>query len=63
MQTKTVKQNELTSECWSVQVWGLEYCDTCEYLNTAECGGKRIRKVGKNAQGHDIPIGKEVKNV
>ena len=41
----------LTSECWSVQVWGLPYCSgfgdyegMCEFVATEECGGRNVRK-------------------
>ena len=44
MKIKLVKQNELTSDCWSVQIWGLESCDFCPYINTEDCGGKDIRR-------------------
>lgn len=50
--TKRINQKDLTSDCWMVQVWGLPYCsgfgdpvDACEYLDTEECGGERIRKL------------------
>lgn len=50
--SKTIRQKDLTSDCWMVQVWGIGYCSgngdpntACEYLNTKECGGKRIRKL------------------
>jgi len=54
--TKTVKQANLTSECWSVQIWGLDYCNTCQYKNKRDCGGKKIRKSGKNEKGLNVPI-------
>lgn len=48
---KRIQQKDLTSDCWSVQFWGLPYCSgfgdydqMCEYLATEECGGQRIRK-------------------
>ena len=41
---KYMKQSELTSECWSIQMWGIEKCDSCEFLNTDECGGQDIRE-------------------
>jgi len=51
VKTKRVYQKDLTSECWSVQVWGLPYCSgfgdyegMCEFLATEECGGQNIRK-------------------
>ena len=56
MQVKTISQANLTPECWNVQVWGLEKCKTCEYRKSKECGGKNIRKTGKNAKGLTVPI-------
>jgi hypothetical protein len=44
VKTKRIYQKDLTSDCWSVQFWGLPYCRTCEYLATEECGGYNIRK-------------------
>ena len=41
---KIINQSDLTSECWGIQMWGIEKCDTCEFLNTDECGGQEIRK-------------------
>lgn len=59
--TKVVNQGEMSSEWWEIQVWGLEACEDCEYLNTEECGGKKIRKNLKNEKGMKIPLGKELK--
>ena len=49
--TKRINQKDLSSDCWSIQGWGLPYCSgfgdydqMCEYLATEECGGQRIRK-------------------
>jgi len=49
---KKIKQKDLTSDCWMVQIWGIDYCSgngnpasACEYLGTEECGGERIRKL------------------
>ena len=41
---KIVNQDSLTSECWLIQIYGVDTCNTCEYLNTEECGGQDIRK-------------------
>lgn len=41
---KIIRQSELTSECWLIQMWGIDKCETREALNTPECGGKRIRQ-------------------
>ena len=47
IKTKIIKQSELTSSCWTIQIWGIEKCKECEYLNSADCGGKDIRKLIK----------------
>lgn len=51
VRTKRVYQGALTSDCWSVQVWGLPYCSgfgdpeaMCEFLATDECGGYSVRR-------------------
>lgn len=52
LKSKVISQAYLTSDCWSVQVWGLPYCSghgdpdsICEFLATEECGGQHIRKL------------------
>lgn len=55
--TRSVSASELTEECWTVQMIGLNACETCEWLETKDCGGKQIRKSGKNSKGHKVPIG------
>lgn len=57
LEVKTINQNQLSSECWFVQFWGLERCETCEYKNKRDCGGKNIRKTGKNKLGYTVPLG------
>jgi len=49
--TKRVYQQDMTSDCWPVQVWGLGYCSgfgdygqMCEFLATEECGGYGVRR-------------------
>jgi len=44
IKTKIISSRDLTSECWSIQAWGLPHCRECEYLATIDCGGVRIRK-------------------
>lgn len=44
MKAKLIRQSDLTSECWTIQMWGIEACKDCEALNTKECGGARIRE-------------------
>lgn len=56
---RTVNQSELTSDCWSVQVWGIEHCKTCQYLNTKECGGEEILKKVEKGQYPSAGIGQE----
>ncbi len=56
MKTKIISQKMLSSECWLVQVWGIEACKDCDYRNTDECGGKRILDTSKNVLGHRIPL-------
>jgi hypothetical protein len=43
---KVVKVNsaELTSDCWMIQLRGLEACEECGYKGTSKCGGKAIIK-------------------
>ena len=43
--TKIISQANLTPECWNIQFWGITACQECEFLDTEECGGKRIRKL------------------
>lgn len=47
---------ELTIECRSVQMKGLEACSDCILRDTPCCGGKRIRETGKNRNGFTVPI-------
>lgn len=54
--SRTVQQSRLSAECWSIQVWGKETCETCGFKNRKECGGKNIRKTGKNDKGITVPI-------
>jgi len=54
MKSKMVRQADLTDECWMVQAFGTSTCKSCEYRDTAECGGQQIRKTGKNEKGLDV---------
>ena len=56
MKIKTVRQVSLTGECWLVQVWGLNQCESCEAKNTSDCGGQQIRQTGKNGKGFSMPV-------
>ena len=57
-QIATVNQAKMSLECLFIQVWGIDYCKTCEYRDTLDCGGKNILKTGKNEKGFVVPIGK-----
>lgn len=57
VQSKSIPQAHLSSECWSVQFHGLGYCKTCELRDTPECGGKKIRETRKNSKGYEVPLG------
>lgn len=48
--TKVINHAELTGECWSIQFWGLSACESCQYLDTNQCGGKRIRKLIRDGE-------------
>lgn len=50
-----ISQISLSDECWFVQVWGLDKCKTCSYKGK-DCGGKNIRKTGKNKLGFTVPL-------
>lgn len=57
---RVIPSKDLTPECWSVQMNGLTACKTCEYKDTDQCGGKKIRESKKNAKGVRIPLGKRM---
>jgi hypothetical protein len=54
----TIRQADMTGECWAVQFEGKEACKKCEFSGTKECGGKAIIKSGKNQKGLKVPIWK-----
>jgi hypothetical protein len=54
----TVKQSELTSECWLIQIQGLKACESCELKDTSHCGGEKIRVIKENKKGYTVPIGR-----
>jgi hypothetical protein len=56
MKVRVIHSNNLTTECWIVQAWGLRYCKTCKFKETKNCGGKRIRETGQNISGKNVPI-------
>ena len=49
----------MTDECWTVQFQGLKACETCPLKDTDDCGGKEIRKTGKNSKGYKVPLTNE----
>jgi hypothetical protein len=51
-----IKQNELTSECWLIQIDGINACKKCKYKDTKECGGSNIRKKLINKKGYEVPL-------
>lgn len=57
IQSRSISQSELSSECWAVQFRGLEACKLCEFKGTDECGGKDILNTGTNDKGLSVPLG------
>jgi len=33
------------SGCWTIQLFGMNHCRGCEFLNSKECGGESIRQL------------------
>lgn len=60
MIVRVIPSKNLTLECWSVQMNGLTACKGCEFKDTDQCGGKKIRETKKNAKGISIPLGKRM---
>ena len=54
----TIRQQDMTAECWAVQFEGKAACKKCEFFGTKECGGKSILKSGKNKKGLPVPLWK-----
>ena len=52
---ETTNEN-MTTECWIVQMHGLAACEPCPAKDTEECNGQRIRKTGKNLKGLKVPV-------
>lgn len=61
MESRIIKQEDLTSECWSIQFEGLKACQCCEYKNSSNCGGKDIRKKLMNKKGIKITATEGIK--
>lgn len=36
-----MNSKDLDPTCWLVQFWGVNYCKTCEFLETKDCGGSK----------------------
>jgi hypothetical protein len=36
-----INSRDLDFTCWSVQFWGVDYCKTCDFLHTEDCGGTK----------------------
>ena len=51
-----VDQNQMTGECWLIQLQGKSACETCEAKLTQDCGGQKIRDTGKNEKGFAVPL-------
>jgi hypothetical protein len=58
MMARIIPQKDLTGECWGIQMQGMSACKTCEFRDTDECGGKKIRDTRKNEKGIRVPLGK-----
>lgn len=54
---RSVPQNNMTSECWGIQLEGMAACDACVLKGDKGCGGKKIRETGKNRAGFAVPLG------
>lgn len=63
-----IQSNELTEECWTIQLRGLEACKDCKISKREGCGGIEIIRTGKNSKGFKVPVtikrvgGKHVKD-
>ncbi len=52
---KKIDTSKLSNdECWSVQINGLDHCETCKFTGLTACNGKDIRRTGKNKKGYTI---------
>jgi hypothetical protein len=63
MTTYNVPQSELTSDCWPVQIQGLDACETCEFKGTEECGGTAILKKIEEGTFPEHGIGKKTSSL
>ena len=52
---KQINTSRLSGEeCWSVQINGTSFCESCKFTGLTACMGKEIRKTGFNKKGHKI---------
>ncbi len=51
---KKIDTSKLSDECWSVQINGLNHCETCKFTGLTACVGKDIRRTGRNKLGYII---------
>lgn len=42
------------TECWGVQINGLNHCRNCKWTGISACEGQHIVKTGRNAKGYRI---------
>jgi len=60
VKARSIPQSQMSSECWLIQFRGPEACRTCEFKGKSSCGGKKIRKIGKNEKDFIVPLGTEI---
>lgn len=57
---RMVRQSDLTADCWLIQLFGVEQCDTCDVRGTPDCGGgetaKRLWAEHGRCQGCGFPL-------
>jgi hypothetical protein len=46
----------MTTECWIVQMHGIDACEPCPAKDTQDCNGQRIRTTGENLKGRKVPV-------
>ena len=54
--TEIARLERLTKECHDIQLWGKKVCKDCLLKNNRRCGGKQIKKTGKNSKGFVVPV-------
>jgi len=51
MKVGIISSQDLDTSCWSIQLFGKEYCQKCQYEETRNCGANtgnaRLIKEGK----------------